>query len=206
MISSAKNERELKQVLGLNTVPPNAHATTGFGDCLERTSPDRATYQRRFPWRNDAGTIERRSMLFSGGERPRRNRGTRLNLPRSPTTEPVPGGGYADVERPGDSRPPISDYEAMKVAKMIAIRYKAIREVGLELQFSPSSALCSWAPSVRRQKPNAKRDQAGVDWNWCFWSYLRRYFAVPGMREAFMGTSLVFLDDHGLGVAQMFFS
>ena len=89
---------------------------------------------------------------------------------------------------------------------MIAICYTTIREVGLELQLSPDSVLCSWEPSVRRHKPDAKRHQAGVDWNWCFWSYLRRYFAVPGMREAFMGTSLVFLDDHGIGVAQMFFS
>lgn len=47
-----------------------------------------------------------------------------------------PGGGYVDVERSGDSRPPPSDYEAPEIARMIAICYTTIREVGLELKLS----------------------------------------------------------------------
>ena len=70
---------------------------------------------------------------------------------------------------------------------MIAICYTTIREVGLELQLSPDSVLCSWEPSVRRHKPDAKRHQAGVDWNWCFWWYLRRYSAVPGTYTGSVG-------------------
>ena len=90
VMSSDKKDRELKLVLGFITVPPNARATTVFGDRLERASPDGASYQRRFPWRKDAGITKRGSMLLSGGERRRRKRGTRRNLPLSPTTEPAP--------------------------------------------------------------------------------------------------------------------